>query len=421
MSVCFQRMPKSSSWMQIALRITCGSPKSSGTVASRYAISPRQSQPRSSELVHLPSRYSPAVEVRLPVPEPRVAVRHDHLGDGRPVDDRPGPAGVVQADLVQDQALARVEADPHGPALPAQPVAVQGEARPLRLGDLDRPQAVPQRAAHRRVVVVAGLGGHRTLELVDDLEHLALDQVDVRGDPVHGVRPDVVVLALLAERQHPDEPAVVVALAERPRGLRQRPDLGDVGQPAPGHRRPPLRVGADHVLDHAEVLVDDRQLAVGCAGRAPGATPPGPRRGTRPRRRTRPVATSMQERPQPPVRPGRPAPRPWAARPGRSRRTGPCRRAGRPRPGSPARPGTRRRSPGRADARAPPASASAGSRCRSSDPLELLERGASARSGSTRRARCGGLFVGDDRADPVGQARVAAVEHERVERSRAPR
>ena len=35
MSVCFHRMPKSSSWMQIASRIVRGAPVSSVTVASR--------------------------------------------------------------------------------------------------------------------------------------------------------------------------------------------------------------------------------------------------------------------------------------------------------------------------------------------------------------------------------------------------
>jgi hypothetical protein len=60
MSVCFQRMPKSSSWMQMAW----------------------------------------------------IAVGHDHLRDGRPVDHRPPPALVIEADLVQRQPLAGVEADP---------------------------------------------------------------------------------------------------------------------------------------------------------------------------------------------------------------------------------------------------------------------------------------------------------------------
>ena len=93
------------------------------------------------------------VEVGLPVAELRVAVGHDHLRDRGPVEHR----AVVQADLVQGQALAGVEADPHRPVLPAQRVPVQGEAGPLRLGDLDRLERGPVRAADGLVVVVAGL------------------------------------------------------------------------------------------------------------------------------------------------------------------------------------------------------------------------------------------------------------------------
>src|SRR6201990_312598 len=70
------------------------------------------------------------VEVGLPVPELRVAVGYDHLRDRGPVEHR--AAG--QADLVQGQALAGVEADPHRPVLPAQRVSLQGEAGPLGLG-----------------------------------------------------------------------------------------------------------------------------------------------------------------------------------------------------------------------------------------------------------------------------------------------
>ena len=153
------------------------------------------------------------VEVRLPVAEPRIAVRHHHLRHRSPVDHRP-PG---QLDLVQGEPLARVEAHPQRPVLPAQQVALHREARPLRLGDLDRPQRRALRPAHRRVVVVAGFGGHRQLELVDDPQHLLLDQVHVRGDPVDGVRPGQVVLAWPAGRR-----ARAPSAARRPRRARGR-------------------------------------------------------------------------------------------------------------------------------------------------------------------------------------------------------
>ena len=200
------------------------------------------------------------VEVGLPVAEPRIPVRHDHLRDRRPVDHRP----FAKPDLVQDQPFAGVEADPQRPVLPAQQIPLQREARPLRLGDLDGPQRGAVRAAHCRVVVVAGLLRHRQLELVDDFVDLLLDQVHVRGDAIHRMRPGQVVLARLDEREHAHHPPpVVVSRPEDTRGDRAGPDLGDVGQPAPGHGRTPRRVRADHLLDHREVGLDDRQLAIG--------------------------------------------------------------------------------------------------------------------------------------------------------------
>ena len=59
MSVCFHSTPKSSSCMKIAFFITRGPPCSSAMTASKYWISPRQSQPSSSALVYRPNRYSP--------------------------------------------------------------------------------------------------------------------------------------------------------------------------------------------------------------------------------------------------------------------------------------------------------------------------------------------------------------------------
>jgi len=53
------------------------------------------------------------VEVGLPVPEPGIAVGHDHFRNGGSVHHGPFPLGVPQADLVQGQPLACVEADSH--------------------------------------------------------------------------------------------------------------------------------------------------------------------------------------------------------------------------------------------------------------------------------------------------------------------
>ena len=207
----------------------------------------------------LPAQVLAGVEVGLPVAEPRVAVGHDHLGDRGAVHHR----AFLQADLVQGQALAGVEPDPHGPVLPLEPRSVQDKRRSLRLGDLDRAQRGAVRAADRLVVIVAGLGGNRQLELVGDLEDLLLDQVDVGGDAVHRVGPGQVVLAGLDEREHAHHPPpVVLGWPERARGDRAGPDLADVVQAAPGHGRAPARVGLDDLVHEREIAVQDRHLAV---------------------------------------------------------------------------------------------------------------------------------------------------------------
>ena len=163
---------------------------------------------------------------------------------------------------MQGEPLARVEAHPQRPVLPAQQAALHREARPFRLGDLDRPQRRALRPAHGRVVVVAGLRGHRQLELVGDPQHLLLDQVHVRGDAVDGVRPGQVVLPGLQEGEHAHHPPLVVlgGRAVGARRDRRDPDLAHVGQPAPRQGRLPVRVGGHDLLDQVVLGVDDRQL-----------------------------------------------------------------------------------------------------------------------------------------------------------------
>ena len=256
---------------------------------------------------------------------------------------------------MQGQPLAGVEADPHRPVLPAQRVTVQGEAGPLGLGDLDGPERGPVRAADGLVVVVAGLGRHRELELVGDLEDLLLDQVHVGGQPVDGVRPGQVVLALLDERQHPDHPApVVLGRPERARGDRAGPDLAEVVVAPPGHGGAPVRVGLGDLVHPGEVAVQDGHLAVD--GRVQGACADHFLVGQRHHHVGRLAAAGVdQVRAQPPVRGltrqhlvlgglleavvGEPDGCPVS-----------CWQAARPPPRCPGRPGTPPRWPGRAGA-----------------------------------------------------------------------
>ena len=108
------------------------------------------------------------------------------------VEDRALAPAVLVGDGVEHQALARGEADPHPPLLPAQLVAVELEARALRLADLDRLEVrrgVPDRL--RRCSWRPRRQRHDAAVL--DRDHLHRVQVD-DGDQV-GDRPGVAVVA----------------------------------------------------------------------------------------------------------------------------------------------------------------------------------------------------------------------------------
>ena len=72
------------------------------------------------------------------VVERGVAVGNDHLREGQPVGDVADIAVVVIGDLVDDRALAVVEAQSHRPVLPAQLGALDREGDALGLGDVQR-------------------------------------------------------------------------------------------------------------------------------------------------------------------------------------------------------------------------------------------------------------------------------------------
>src|ERR1019366_2049835 len=88
MSVCFHRMPKSSSWMQIAFGTRAGLARVVGH--GRVQVGDlAQAVATELELVdELADQVLAGVEVRLPVAEPRAAVGYDHIRDRGPVMDR---------------------------------------------------------------------------------------------------------------------------------------------------------------------------------------------------------------------------------------------------------------------------------------------------------------------------------------------
>jgi hypothetical protein len=200
------------------------------------------------------------VEVVLPEPgRARVGVGDHHLGHRGPVHDRP----VAQGELVQRQPFAGVEPDPEPPPLPGHLVAVEGEARALRLGDVDGLERGPGRADLGRVVEVPRLLRDGQDLLVDQVQHPALDQVDVGDQAVDRMGPRVVLLVLLHEGQHPQHAPALLALdAERPGRQRAGADQVELGDAAAGHGRPPAAVGLDDLVDRDQVLEHDRRLPV---------------------------------------------------------------------------------------------------------------------------------------------------------------
>ena len=152
-------------------------------------------------------------------------------------------AAVLVADAVQDEPLARREADVQLPALPAHHAAVDREAGPLGLDDLERGDVVAQRRAGGGVEVAA-LRRDRHDAVVVDAQHLERVQVDERDHAVDRVGPLVVARLRLHERHAPGEPPLRLLGARRSaRPARRRPGScsGSVIA-APGHRRLELGV-----------------------------------------------------------------------------------------------------------------------------------------------------------------------------------
>ena len=133
---------------------------------------------------------------------------------------------------------------------------------PLGLADRDRLERVERRALHLGVVEVAALGRDVEHLVVDELEHAALDHVDVGAEPVDRMRPAVVGFVLPHEGEHADDaaPAFVVESVVA-RGERCERHLL-VRDAALRERGVPLVFAAEHVVDRFELDVEDRRLPV---------------------------------------------------------------------------------------------------------------------------------------------------------------
>ena len=184
-----------------------------------------------------------------------VAVGDDELGARRAVADRPHPAAVLVADLVQDETLALVEADAQTPLLPAHLPAVDLEARALGLDDLERTQVVAQRT-HCVGGVVPGRPRDGHLAVILDPDHLHRLQVDDRMETPDGMRVGIVVAVMADPHGSPGEPQVTLLLRCK---VTERPELDveeiEILDAACGESVPEGRVGLhgrDALLDLGE-------------------------------------------------------------------------------------------------------------------------------------------------------------------------
>ena len=213
----------------------------------------------------------PLVEHQLAVVHrARVAVGDEHLAQARAVDDAPSRV----ADAVQDQAFSRREADPQVPLLPPQVVAVDGEARALVLGDVERLNVRTRPGGEVRDVLRVGdlrrgVVGLLLRQRPDAVVFDAHDGQRVQVDPGHHAVDRVGVAVVVRVVAHPgqrrDEPAVVGANARLDvrRGPRVDHAQVEVGDAALAHRLLPARVLADDVLGGHELFEHDARLDAG--------------------------------------------------------------------------------------------------------------------------------------------------------------
>ena len=294
-------------------------PRSLGVTASRNTAFVGTSMPGSSRSRNWPRLYSPTSSARAPGPgRIRQGVRDIDLVERESVDDRTHATAALEADLVQDDALARIEAHPKAPPLPAHLAAANREAGPLGLRHDKRRERRPRAAGSIRRGAVHGPPAG--VLHVDHLHPVGVDRdqhtldrtvVGVRqiaGEEGEGAqkphaggrhrqvqlarRPDVEedVVRVDAAASHRPAPAGIARVRRRrqTRTRRRRRPAGHRGArrtnavaPRAGQRRPRRacwRPGRR----------PGRTLRAGTAGRAtsagprPSAAPGGPRSGRTP-------------------------------------------------------------------------------------------------------------------------------------------
>ena len=195
----------------------------------------------------------------------RIGIGNRHLRYAGAMDDRAQPAAVAKAELVEDEPFPRREADAELPVLPGDVPAVDDEARPVGLDNLERLQIGARRRERSAVIIVLLPGNGHEPAVVLHGDDLALDQVDHRDHTLDRMSVGVVLLEGPVIGDGAQDPAPLVGL-EIEIARRDRIDLDQVDlavrQPAQNHGRAPALIRLDDVGRAVEILDDDRRLAV---------------------------------------------------------------------------------------------------------------------------------------------------------------
>ena len=177
-----------------------------------------------------------------------LAVGHDHLGHAGAPHDRPPRPLIGPRQRLEDDALGVVHDGSHIPVAPGDQVAVgHGEARTVRLGDVDRFEVVAIR--NGPVVVVVRLGRNRPVADVVEVVDLHLVEIDERHQTIDGFRVAVVGDVIAPEHDAAgDAPTLLVLVTHIAGRPRVDLDLGRVVDATLGQRFGNQRTGAHDFL-----------------------------------------------------------------------------------------------------------------------------------------------------------------------------
>lgn len=210
------------------------------------------------QLIDVPTEeVFPGVEVVLPkAVGRRIRIGHDHFADRSP--GHHGP--LSERHLTDDQALAGVESESQPPVSPCNLFAINGEARPLWLRDLNELQPLQRCPLLIWTIEVAAGFGNIESGRVHDLDDLASGRVDVCGESVYGMGPGMIGRIVLPEGECAEDATALLGW-EAVVACRQGNQHHVVdGQPPGRESSDPARVLVRDDTHLLELGVQDREL-----------------------------------------------------------------------------------------------------------------------------------------------------------------